>query len=94
MSIAAKRIVSGAVCVFCVLFILLCLSRMVTYGLGGEIGKVKLYFALVAGNFIVGLPFAMAYYYYRGRDHENADLARTRLEVETLSRAGQRRAKS
>ncbi len=92
MSSVAKQRIAGAISVFGAVGILFCISRMIPYGLGGDTGKVKLWFVLAIGALIISLPFAVAYYYYRAKASSGADIENQRIVMNILSRTGQKSA--
>ncbi len=67
MDNTTKQQISGIVCLVCAVCIVFCIATMIPYGLGGDVGKVKLYFVFMVLAFLISLPFGVAYYYYRGQ---------------------------
>ena len=94
MTSATKQRLSGAVCVICAGAMVFFISRMIPYGLAGNTGKVKLYFAGVMVALVISLPSGVAYYYYRGNSKKDEDLERMRTEVAVLGRVGQNAAEA
>lgn len=90
MSIPAKRNISGLISFVCAVCIVYGIAHIIPYGMAGEIGKAKPYIVLAAIAFTVSLPFAVAYYYYRGQGTAgDQELERMRTEVAMLSQVGQ-----
>ncbi len=94
MNKATKQKILGTICVICAVVMVVCIARMIPYGMAGEVNKVKPYFAVVVVMLIVSLPAAVGYYYYRGGDTaEDKELERMRVEADILSHIGEKAAK-
>jgi hypothetical protein len=91
MSNSLKQNMYGALTVVGTVAMVVCIARMIPYGLAGEIGKVKPYFAGMMAGLLAGLPSAGAYYYYRTKNQQgDAQLDRLRTQVDILAHAGQK----
>jgi len=90
MTNVAKQNISGIICVGCAVLMVFCIARMIPYGIVGEVGKVKAYFAGMLVGLVFGLPSGVAYYYYRSRSSESGELGRMRIETATLARTAQK----
>jgi len=87
MSTALNRNIAGIACLIFAVSIMICIWRMIPYGLAGETGKIKLYFMLMTAAFIFSLASGLLYYYYRSKS-EAENTGRIYTEVNTLSRVG------
>lgn len=87
MNSSTKQTIAGGVDVFCAIVMVFCISRMVPYGLSGDLGKAIGWIVLAVIAFIVSLSAGVAYYYYRGRKQDQG-LERMHIEVDVLAHAG------
>jgi hypothetical protein len=90
MSVDTKRNILGATCLICVVFMTICIWRMIPSGLAGESSKVRLDFILMIFAFVFSLASGLAYYYYRSQRNDDHNLERIRTEVNALSQVGQK----
>ena len=90
MSSTAKQRISGIVSLLSAIAIVYCISRMIPYGLSGEVAKVKVWFSLLVGALVVVLPSGIAYYFYQRNQKGNGDLERQRIEINTLATMDQK----
>lgn len=91
MSVTAKQHIAGIISIFCAAAMVFSISRMMPYGLSGEIGKAKEWFVLLIIFLVIGIVSGIAYYYFRGKSFQDNVLDRMRIEVDTLSGLGQKR---
>jgi len=83
-----KRSIFQIVSITGVLVMLYCFARMIPYGITGQISKVKGYFVIAMITLVISLPCSIAYYFYR-ENAEDKELARLRIETDTLAQLGQ-----
>lgn len=85
MSSTTKQRVSGILSLLSAIAIVYCISRMIPYGLSGEVGKVKLWFSLLVVALVIGLPSGVTYYFFQRNQTGDRELERQRIEMHTLA---------
>ncbi|HSW74934.1 MAG TPA: hypothetical protein VLG16_03620 [Candidatus Saccharimonadales bacterium] len=91
MSNSLKQNIYGTLTVLGAVAMVVCIAKMIPYGLAGEIGKVKPYFAGMMAGLLMGLPSAIAYYYYRDKNQQaDAQLDHLKAQVDIFAHAGQK----
>lgn len=84
MSSPVKQRVSQLIALAAIVVLAYVLRNIQTAGLSGDTKRVKLWFIVLILVFIIAIPAAVAYYYYRNDARRKTDPLKT--EVETLAR--------
>lgn len=85
MTLGSKQHVAGGASLLSAIAMVFCIYRMIPYGISGEVDKAKFWFMIMIISLVIGLPFVIAFYYFRNRLRASGNFERLNTEISTLA---------